>query len=179
MRAENLQTTAKQFSGWRSMQQCQQEACRSGNWESVVRFKIFKKGIFDASGCHTGSRNTAQISKDVRELLRIILSRPLAQIHRVTCAPTHKQTLKWSIKGPRHCSQVKRESKAFKWIIVTWICQLWAFSNTALQPRRKKQENKKQDMKQLFSWTTNNGKTYINKVISDWLLQSHVTQHST
>lgn len=66
--------------------------------KSVVRFKISKKGGFDASGCHTGSRNTAQISKDVRELLGIILSR---------------------LRSSSTRSHVKRKSKAIKLVIVT------------------------------------------------------------
>lgn len=136
--------TSTQLCRWRSMRQCQRDACRSGNRERVVRFKIFKKGGFNVSGCHTGSRDTPQTLKrfpkcgskrtcdggDSPVLFSfsvsgscsgLIPSRPLAQTLRVC---VHAHTLNLAVKVPLHCSQIKRESKALKWIMVTWICQL-------------------------------------------------------
>lgn len=101
--------------------------------KSVVHFKIFKKGGFDASGCHTGSRNMAQISKDVRELLGIILSR---------------------LRSSSTRSQVKRKSKAIILIIVTWICQMWLFSNMALELCRKRHKKQQKQEKKNRTWNS-------------------------
>lgn len=89
-----------------------QDACGSGGRERVVRFEIFKKGGLGASGRHTGSRNTPQISKrfpkwgSKRTCDRgnsspavyfsvsdscswLILTRPLAQTHTAMCTRVH------------------------------------------------------------------------------------------
>lgn len=99
--------------------------------------------------------------------LWLMLSRPLAQTHTACVhAQTHMYTLYLSIKVPQHCSQIKKGD----WIksVVTWICQLWLFSNMALcypAGKEKKKKNRKRGWhrRHFFAWTTVKKKTYVNK----------------
>lgn len=142
-----------QLRGWKGRQQCQREllgCMHLGGQGRVVRFKIFKKGGFDALGRHMGSRNTPRISKEFQnEAVRghvtggtpallsfswLILTGPLAPTH-TGCVHAHTHFI-WVPK----CLSIAH--KLIGRIKMTWNCQLWLFSNMALLGKKKMKNRK-------------------------------------